>query len=60
MNCDSCNQKNLGTTYSYWDFNLCPKCNGSLLDINVPLYIPDSQIWTYKIKKLKKINESYD
>jgi hypothetical protein len=47
IKCSICNKE--GTTYSYYGFNLCPKCHGYFRDAKIPSHIPKEQWYKYQL-----------
>jgi uncharacterized CHY-type Zn-finger protein len=57
IKCTICDKE--GTTYNYYGFNLCPKCNGCFRDAHIPKHIPEEQWYSYKLLLArKKFNEN--
>jgi hypothetical protein len=52
IKCTICDKE--GTTYNYWGFNLCIKCNGSFRDTFIPDHIPKDQWYKYQLLKAKE------
>jgi hypothetical protein len=53
IKCSICDRDG-GTTYNYWGFNLCPKCNGNFRDAKIPEYIPSQQWYKYQLLAAKE------
>lgn len=56
MKCSICNREH--TTYSYYGFDLCPKCNGNFRDAKIPDHIPKEQWYKYQLLTAKGKYES--
>jgi hypothetical protein len=52
IKCSICGRP--GTTYNYWGFNLCPRCNGYFRDAYIPEYLPKEQWCKFKLKVAKE------
>jgi uncharacterized CHY-type Zn-finger protein len=52
IKCTICDKE--GTTYNYWGFNLCPKCNGNFRDGFIPDHIPKNQWYKYQLLTVKE------